>query len=277
MIAFDACIPVSRFIGGFPAAGIEEVGRYIAPGSANAWKVLSRTEAVELAIAGIKVFPIFETNGRPNGASVGNADGKFAAGYLPMVGFAPNSGVCIYYTEDKDTKPPEMPGVIEAFSAFRSHLSPAYEIGSYGGGYCNAQLWQRKLIEKRWLTCSTGFNGTHEAIAAGDYEMIQRVPANVRLNNAVINVDPDSLHESYTDIGARVPWNGAVPHGATLSACSLQLLLKKTGADVTVDDVSGAGTKAAIKAFLDKYHYTSLEWTTSIPQLLSDAGVKVAA
>jgi Domain of unknown function (DUF1906) len=273
-IAFDACVPLDRYIGGLAAAGFNTVGRYVAPGAANAWKIMTPAEAVALAIAGIKVFPIYETNGRPNGAAVGASDGKFAVSYLPKIGLMPSTGVVVMYAEDKDTSAAEMPGVAAAFEAFGKQL-PGYGIGSYGGGYCNAQLAARGLITVKWLTQSMGFNGSRAAAAAGDFDMIQRLPADVRINGSVINIDPDSLLSATTDIGARVPWNGAVPWNAPLSIVSIQLLLDKAGQSLDVDDVSGSVTKGAIAAFLAKHGFTKLDWSGAIPQLLADAGVAI--
>jgi hypothetical protein len=94
-IAFYACVPLDRYIGGLAAAGIDTVGRYLAPGAANAWKVMAPAEAVALAIAGIKVFPIHETNtvGRSSVSPCGqNFDFRLHAWRSRICG--PSGGSC---------------------------------------------------------------------------------------------------------------------------------------------------------------------------------------
>lgn len=275
-VGFDACVPLGIYVGGLAAAGVRMVGRYVAPGVGNVWKVIAPSEAVELAIACMPVWPIFETTGRPNGAAEGNADGRFTARYLPTVGLLPHTGVVIYPTVDFDAQPDDVPGIAASFRAF-GLATPGYELGAYAGGYVNERLVARRLIVRRWLTASQGYLGTEAAIAAGDYDMIQRVPEDITVNAAGINVDPDSLHMAKTDIGARVPWGGAVRRGATLSAAAIQMLLNKAGQQppLDVDDVSGNLTKAALRAWLRGNGFTSLDWDEAIPALLAQAGVAI--
>lgn len=275
-IAFDACVPLDHVAAGLGAAGFSAVGRYIAPGAANSWKVISMAEAVTLAIARIAVFPIYETSGDPNGSAEGEADGRFAASYLPSVGLAPNSGVVVYYAEDMDTAESEMDDVAAAFSGFGRALGAGYAVGSYGGGYCNAQLAQRGLIAKKWLTQSQGFNGTKQAIAAGDYDMIQRLPADLRIGRyGTVNVDPDSLRTPDIDIGARVPWDGKVPAGAPINVYALARLLTIIGRLPHHEAPTGAAVKVALREYMATRRH--LDWDGTIPRLLADAGITIIA
>lgn len=276
---FDACVSLDRYVGGLKWAGVDFVIRYI--GSTPAWvgKYITPEEAVSLAIAKVALVLVYETTGRPSGKLIGENDGEYAAQVAPTIGILPNTGAVIEYTEDKDTTAAEIPGIAAAFQAFKDML-PGYDIGSYGGGYCNAQMAARGLIKIKWLTQSQGFNGTQEAIASGDYDVIQRLPANVTINGSMINIDPDSLHVAGADIGARIPWGGKIPLGAPINTTSLQMLLKMAAPAVAppplqVDDISGNDTKAALAEFAGKYGFGPADWDSIIPQLIADAGLKI--
>jgi len=241
---FDASVPLSPYVGGLKAATVPFVGRYLASESNEAWKIIAPSEAVELAIAGIALFPIYENGQTQSGSGTGNADGTYAATYLPTIGLLPNTGVTVYYAEDFNVQPADMLGIASAFEAFGAAL-PGYGIGVYSCGYCNAQLAAKQLVVKKWLSGSTSYNGTETAIKAGDFDMMQGLPKNFTLNGRVINVDLDTLRVSDADIGARVPWGGAIPQNAPLSVVAIQLLLNKAGQTppLDTDDVSGNFTK----------------------------------
>ena len=278
---FDASVPLSRYVGGLKAAGVPYVGRYIASDPGEAWKVIAPSEAVELAIAGVALFPIYENGQTQSGAGTGSADGAHAASYLPTIGLLPNTGVIIYYAEDFNVQASDMPGICAAFGTFGEALS-GYGVGVYSCGYCNAQLGAKGLVVRKWLSASTSYNGTLPAIAAGDYDMCQGVPEDYPINNGVINIDLDTLRVSNADVGARVPWGGAIPQNASLSVVALQLLLNKAGQTppLDTDDVSGNLTKQAIIASKQKYGLapdTTIDWVKWVPLLCRDAGVRILA
>jgi hypothetical protein len=277
---FDACVPLGPYVGGLNAARVAFVGRYIASDPGEAWKVITPSEAVELAIAGVPLFPIFENQERSqSGSSAGRTDGTYAAAYLPTIGLLPNSGVIVYYCEDFNVQAGDMADISAAFKAFGTAL-PGYGIGVYSCGFCNGQLGTQGLVVRKWISGSTSYNGTGPATAAGDYDMIQSVPTNITVNNRVINVDVDTLRLANADIGARVPWGGAIPQSAPLSVVAIQLLLNKAGQNppLDTDDVSGSFTKAAIIASKQKYGLppdTSIDWVNWVPRLCRDAGVNI--
>jgi peptidoglycan hydrolase-like protein with peptidoglycan-binding domain len=279
-IGFDASKPLSDFVGGLAAANVSFVGRYVASDPDQAWKIITPSEAVELAIAGVPVFPIYENLEKTqSGTAAGNADGAYAATYLPTVGLLPNTGVIVYYCEDYNVFATDMPGISDAFKAFGASL-PGYGIGVYSCGLCNGQLSAQGLVGKQWLSGSTSYNGTPQATAAGNYDMIQGVPKNITINNRIINVDIDTIRVADADIGARVPWGGAIPQDAPLSIVAIQMLLNKAGQTPPLDpdDVSGNLTRQAIIASKQKYGLpadTSIDWVGWVPLLCRDAGVRI--
>jgi hypothetical protein len=277
---FDASVPLSPYAGGLKAAGTLFVGRYIASSPRAAWKVITPAESVEIAIAGVPLFPVHENGAQQSGAGTGQTDGDYALAYLPTIGLLPNTGVIVYYAEDFNVQTADMPGISAAFQAFGAAL-PGYGIGVYSCGFCNAQLFAGGLVTKKWLSASTSYNGTQPAINAGDYDMLQGVPVDVTINNRKINLDFDTLHVAGADIGARVPWGGAIPQNAPLSVAAIQMLLNKAGQTppLDTDDVSGRLTRAAIIASKQKYGVvpadTSIDWVNWIPRLCADARVRI--
>ena len=288
-LGFDACVDCSRVMSGLKAQlGMNFIMRYAVPGAANAWKTITPAEAVTCAILGIAVAPVWEsTAGRARqGADAGAADGAAELAYLPKIGMMPDMGVIAYPTSDEDTSGAQYPAEAAYYAAFGKALGAGYGLGAYASGYTINRLFADKIIKARWETQSMGFPGSKEAAAAGDFEIIQRLPANITVNGATINIDPDSLKSPTTDIGARVPWNGAVPHGAPLNIASIQELLNNAtriaggmatdpDAILTVDDVSGNKTNAALVAWLAANKFSSLEWGGAIEVLLKAAGISV--
>jgi hypothetical protein len=277
---FDASVPLNQHVGGIKASGALFVGRYIASSPTAQGKVITPTEAVEFAIAGIPLFVVHENGEKQSGAGTGQTDGNYASAYLPTIGLKPNTGVVVYYAEDFDVSQGDMAGISAAFQAFGMALS-GYDIGVYSCGFCNAQLLTSGLITKRWLSASTSYNGTHAAIVAGAYDMFQGLPMDVMINNRSVNVDADALHIAGADIGARVPWGGAIPQNAPLGVAAIQMLLNKAGQTppLATDDSSGPLTKAAIIASKQRYGVvpadTSIDWANWVPHLCADAGVRI--
>jgi hypothetical protein len=269
------------YVGGFNEAGVTFVGRYVASATSHPEKLITPAEAVEFAIAGIAVFPIYEGPADQSGTDTGNADGKYAASYLPTVGLLPNTGVIVYYAEDFNVQPADITEISAAFGSFAAAL-PGYGIGAYSCGYCNAQLGAQKLIVKKWLSCSSSYNGTEPAIQAGDYDMLQHVPSDVTINGRTVNVDFDTLRIQGADIGARIPWGGAIPQNAPLSVVAIQMLLNKAGQipPLAPDGVSGNLTQEAIIASKQRFGLppdTSVDWTAWVPRLCKAAGVGILA
>jgi peptidoglycan hydrolase-like protein with peptidoglycan-binding domain len=255
------------------------VGRYVANHTSIPDKLITPVEAVELAIAGIPVFPIFENGANQTGAATGQSDGAFAAAHLPTVGLLPNTGVVIYYAEDFDVGTSDIAGIVEAFAAFGSEL-PGYGIGVYSCGFCTGELLAQGLVARRWLSCSSSFNGTRQAFHNGDYDMAQAVPKDIEINNHTINVDLDTLRDTGVDIGARVPWGGAIPQNGPLSVVAVQMLLNRAGQTPPLATDGGLGplTKAAIVASKQRHGLpadTSIDWVNWVPLLCQDAGVQI--
>lgn len=200
------------------AAGVTTIIRYIAAGLTGDEKVIKAGEAKAIAEAGLRLGLVYEIGGKPFGSQIGQRDGTFVHFYAPTVG-APD-GAIIWYAVDYDAGPNDMSGIIEAFTAFKAAVSPKFRVGCYGSGLVCRELKAAGLIEARWLTDSLGFSGTRDAIAAGDYEMVQALPHDI----AGMDADANRLREPGIDIGDFVPFataavaQAAAPASFPLSA-----------------------------------------------------------
>jgi peptidoglycan hydrolase-like protein with peptidoglycan-binding domain len=276
---FDTSEPLAASVAGLQQAGVQFVGKYIASKTSIPGKIATPTEAVELAIAGIPLFAVYEGPASASGTAQGSADGAYAAQYLPSIGLFPNTGVVVYYGEDIDVPDSALDGIGQALKAFGAAL-PGYEIGSYSCGSCNSYLYQQGLISKKWLSASTTYNGTPQAIKNKDYDIFQGQTTSVVINNCPIDIDPDILGPNNPDIGARIPWNGAIPQNAPLSILAVQMLLNKAGQTppLVTDGESGPNTDAAIIASKKSFGLpqdTTIDWTKWVPLLCNAAGVKI--
>lgn len=204
------------------AAGVTTIGRYLNRLDPKGVKVIQPDEARAFAAAGMQLFLIFEIGGKPSGAAQGELDRKWCEDYLAKIGMD-QSGVSIANTVDYDAQANDMPGIEDYFGAFQSK---AYRVMGYGSGFVCGQLFAKKLIALRWIAESRGFTGTKEALAAGDYDLVQSIsPA---LDG--IDVDVNAPRFPSTDFGARVPFAASpsiVPPVATLPSAQHETFVQR--------------------------------------------------
>ncbi len=198
------------------AAGIDIVIRYLAP-SPHSWKVIQPAEARAIAAAGFRLGLVFEGDGRAHGSTVGGRDGLAALAQAKAAG-APK-GAVIYYTEDYDPAPNDIPAIISAFKAFKAALGGYYRVGAYCSGYCAQELIDAEAVDSTkdattgatlpliWLTQSLGFRGTRDYLNSGKpFVMFQLMPGKI----AGLDEDPDITWHNYlketVDIGDFVPF-----------------------------------------------------------------------
>jgi glycoside hydrolase-like protein len=175
--------------------GVDTVGRYLS--AYHHWKVIGPAEAHALGAAGINVFLVYEDGAQAKGAAAGKAAGLWVRNYLPIIGVPP--GACVYLAEDYNPGVHELPAIEAYFAEFRAALAPQYRIGCYGSGLiCNA-LFDKKLVEKRWITNSRAFFDSKADVAAGKWDLHQHLP--IKLGG--LQVD---WNEARSEIGSFVPF-----------------------------------------------------------------------
>jgi hypothetical protein len=231
------------------AANVTTVIRYVASGLVGYEKVVKAPEARALAAAKIKLGLVYEISGHPNGSAVGKRDGEFARSYAPLVG-APKDAI-IWSAVDYDAGPGDLAGIVAYHVAFKKALEGYYRAGAYASGYICDELFGRELIVARWLTMSQGFRGTKASLAAGRWELLQRLERNLTgLSNSI---DPDVVHiepnGEPADIGDFIP-TLEPPENIEGSVAWIQDNLNKlTGTQLDVDNIMGAFTIRAIENF----------------------------
>ena len=197
------------------AAGIKTVIRYLALG--HSWKTVTAGEARAMAAAGVRLGLVFEVDGKPHGSAIGGRDGNEALAGARNAG-APD-GAIIWYAVDYDPSPNEMPGIVNAFRAFRDKVGPTYRVGAYCSGYCAQALINADAVDTTrdrtsgqslpciWITQSLGFRGSRDYLNSGKpFVLFQLMPG----NTAGLDVDPNIVWHNYlgenVDIGDFLPF-----------------------------------------------------------------------
>jgi hypothetical protein len=184
------------------ALGITDIGRYLGFGLEAEEKIIKPPEAHAIAAAGMRLFLIYEIGTHTaNGATLGKRDGAYVLDYAKNKLGMPQ-GSSIFPAADYDALASDYPAISAYFVAFNAQVKPYLRTGLYANGYTCNRLKADGLIELRWLTCSMGFAGTKEAIAKGEYDILQSLPKPI----AGIDTDGDTLHIANGDFGSRVPF-----------------------------------------------------------------------
>jgi hypothetical protein len=203
----DACVDMTPAHPRLAALGFDTVMRY---GAAAPWKCISVREAKSMQAHGLKLALIYELTAKDIllGSSEGTKAGQHVLSFAPTVGLPPGIGAAIYPTADFDLQESQLVTAMNYLRAFAA-ACPGYDLGFYANGIANDAAYPT-TIKYRWITQSMGFTGTRDSLAAGRFEIAQRLPAKV----CGLDVDPDSLREPGLEIGARVPFQSTTA-GAT--------------------------------------------------------------
>jgi len=201
--ALDADVDMTRVHAQLVAQGFDTIIRYTTPGRRNPEKRISVAEAKSQQQHGLKLSLVHETTADRalGGAVAGTVDGEAAAAFAVTVGLPPNNGSVLLASTDFDVTEHQAAAVQAYVQAF-AKAATGYGVGLYGNGFINDMLFDAKIIQVRWITQSIGFLGSKESLAAGRYEIAQRLPAKI----CGMDTDPDSLRLPGLDIGARVPF-----------------------------------------------------------------------
>lgn len=191
--------------------------RYINPLGTASEKTVKPPEARAIAAAGLRLGLVCEGwGGSPNfahndiTAATGTRDGGFCANYAATVG-AP-AGAAIYFAVDTDATAAQIRDlVVPYFTAVRAAVAGRYRVGIYGcGAACRAVL-TAGAADLAWLANATGWNGSKEFHASGDWNILQHLPATI----AGIDTDPDETNPVHPDIGDFVPFSSSAPSAPT--------------------------------------------------------------
>lgn len=211
----DAASDTSTYADAIIAAGIAIVGRYYNQQNSKSLpsKCLTASEAQVLSSKGLNIIAVYQ-QAQNKVEDFTREKGQQAATYAydcaTRVG-QPKDTV-IYFSVDFDATADEIEESIKPFFQGVKETLQDYVVGTYGSGLVCNTLYDEQLCQRRWLSQSTGFYGTEQAIQEGKYEILQYYPpgeippTSSSATGVALNVD----FNQYRDGGAFV-----VPAGQT--------------------------------------------------------------
>ncbi len=204
MNIIDTATDTSAQVKCMASKGVKVIFRYYAP-SPN-WKVIKTTEAEAISNAGIQIGAVFE-----NGSNLASFTEE--SGYNDAISaytYARETigqplGSAIYFAVDLNVTDDEISSnIIPYFKGIHKGLKASkkgvnYNVGAYGCGAVVNTLLENGLCKYRWLSESSSFNGTSEALENGAYEIAQQFKQGLEI--CTISIDQDFLRDGVTDIG----------------------------------------------------------------------------
>jgi hypothetical protein len=195
MLVIDTNSNVSGHISILKEKGVGAVGRYF---SSAASKRISKTEALEIAAAGMKIFTIFENDGDPDlNSDAGTSHAQQALQQAKIIG-QPNDSTIYFALEHLPNgyTSADVPGIVNYIEQIRDVIGNRYRIGAYSDGVVLEALLQKKLIDCAWLSASRGFPGSKEFYAGKRWVLAQSPYIDMDWNGLSID-----LNECKDDFG----------------------------------------------------------------------------
>jgi hypothetical protein len=201
----DTPVDVTPHLAALRSAGVGSVIRYLTTSTSSA-KLVRPAEARAIAAAGMQLGLVFEVYGGVDNfrhgditAASGAAHADFAVRYAPTVGAPPGCG--IYFAIDTDASPDELERfVVPYFRAVHQAIAGPYRVGVYCSGLVAERLRQLQLVDLVWITCSSGFRGSRDYVAAGKQDLWQS-----KCDTTLAGIDVD------LDVANRADWGQFVP------------------------------------------------------------------
>jgi hypothetical protein len=193
-------------LAGLKSRGIMTVFGYISsinPTGGKCWTV-ARMKAV--AAAGMHAGVVHEgwggVGGKGISAADGARDGAFSVSEMKKLGAPP--GACCYFACDQDFSANQIALlVIPYFTAIeKAFVASGYRVGIYGSGNSCMAVLAKKLADKTWIACSTGWGGYKEFV--GQADIVQHVSPKI----SGLDVDTDTC-KAGDDVGTFTPFAAA--------------------------------------------------------------------
>lgn len=210
MTIIDTNHDVTSKLAKLSALGITDVIRYFNRRNPSGEKTVKPAEAKAFAKVGMKLGIVYEYNADVStfNDATGYADAAWSLKYAPTIGM-PHLAVAddlpaVYFAVDFDPTAaqiksrivPYFQGVARALGA-----SPWFRVGVYGSGLVCTTLKAKGLVSLTWITQSTGFTGSRAYVAAGNEDVLQKLPKLI----AGVDTDPDERGPRAKDIGTFIP------------------------------------------------------------------------
>jgi uncharacterized protein (TIGR02594 family) len=207
----DVASDVTDFASGLANAGVKTVIRYYNNNntSSHPSKLLTQRELNALHDAGLSVAVVFEQRGGATGdisdltKETGDRDAQQALD-LATERKQPE-GSAIYFAVDFDfIKSPDLQHITDYFREVRRVFTGKYLVGVYGSGKVGQHLKEtdppKGLVDHIWLSASTGFAGTEQALREGNFTLFQR-DFDKRSPIGGFNFDGNILNSSFENFG----------------------------------------------------------------------------
>ena len=144
------------------ANGYDFVGRYYSRTTKIAGKKLTRSEALVICQAGLRLVAVYEdapTAYSYFSAARGTLDAQTAIAQAADAGQPDRSA--IYFTVDYDAAADEIAGQITSyFQALNAAIGTQFIVGVYGSGATCQAILDAGLAGLAWLSCSTAWDGS---------------------------------------------------------------------------------------------------------------------
>jgi len=198
---------VQEFAIALSEAGVKTVIRYYNRSNSSRLptKCLTRPELDALHSAGLSVAVVFEQGGGANGDledlsdANGTADAERALDLARMM--AQPEGSAIYFAVDSDyTSRAELDQIASYFGKVKGVIGGRYGIGVYGSGLVGGRLKTLGLVDFIWLAGATGWSGTKDALAAGNWTIFQKF-LDVRSEVGGFDCDGNVINPSFETFG----------------------------------------------------------------------------
>mgnify|MGYP001546253687 CR=1 FL=1 len=209
MLIIDTPYNTSKKIPALLANNVGVVIRYYNFSNSSTFpeKRIELAEAQLLSASNIKIAVVFQQKQNATtdfSLQTGISSGTRAYRYAKDVIGQP-AGSAIYFSVDYDASENEVDnniipffqGIQQAFNT-ESGNSPEYKIGVYGSGLVSKSLLAKNLITYTWLTMSSGFNGSKQALDKKQYNLAQKAPSTTL---AGIDVDYNIANPTNPDFG----------------------------------------------------------------------------
>ena len=185
--------------------GVQTIFRYYTS-TAN-WKVITLSEAEAISNAGMQIGVVFEDGNDLDffTEQIGYNNAVSAYTYATQTIDQP-CGSAIYFAIDLNVTDAQIQSnIIPYFKGIQNGFKKLstdkqnYKVGAYGCGAAINELLIEGLCEFRWLSESSSYNGTEEALTNNNYELAQQYKADLEICTIVI--DQDNPREGVTDFG----------------------------------------------------------------------------
>jgi hypothetical protein len=254
----DVAEDVTSKLSQLKEAGVTAIIRYDDRFPSGSWKQIHDSEVRAIKDAKMQLGIVYEDAGA-TASTFTDANGFAAAAYSRKMAAQRGqpAGSAIYFAVDFDPSQSDITHrMIPYFQGVaRAMDGSGLQIGVYGSGLACKTLKALNLATLTWITCSRGFTGSREYIAAGLQDLWQ-----TDCDKDLFGLSVDHNEAKNPAWGWFIPWGAPVmpvpipsPPPITHDAQWMQTVLQAAGLyHGGIDGDVGAGTIAAMIAWMEK-------------------------